>query len=245
MTTEERRSKALEIDRRLAAAFGPAWPESDRDIVHELIHAVLSQNTHRRNYEMAYRRLMEEFPSVAAVAEAPLSRIEEAIRPGGLSGQKSRAIKGMLAVIREQRGDYSLEFLRGSGVKEARAYLTALPGVGPKTASVVLMFADGRNVLPVDTHVLRTARRTGLVGGKVDAAKAQEELEELVPPARRPGMHLNLVRLGREICLARGPKHEICPVNMACDEYRSGAAGPGRPVEEQHGGTARRASKPN
>lgn len=230
-----RRRKAMETDRRLAAAFDSTLPRSEKELVLELVHAVLSQNTHRRNYELAYRRLTELYPSIEAMATAPLSGIERAIRPGGLSRQKSKAIKEMLAGIKERRGDYSLEFLRGATVAEARSFLTALPGVGPKTASVVLMFGDGREVLPVDTHVLRTTKRIGLVGEKVDAARAQEELEELVPPVSRPGMHLNLVRLGREICLARGPKHELCPVNMLCDLYQE-AARPGRPELEQGGG---------
>ena len=84
------------------------------------------------------------------------------------------------------------------------------------------MFADARGVLPVDTHVLRTSTRIGLVDDRTTAVAAQEELERLVPPARRPAMHLGLVQLGREICRARGPHHEICPVNMLCDFYQQG-----------------------
>jgi endonuclease III len=106
-------------------------------------------------------------------------------------------------------------------VPDARRFMTSLPGVGPKTASVVLMFADGRKVLPVDTHVLRTSKRIGLIDEKTTAERAEEELEALVPPARRPRMHLNLVHLGREICHARGPKHELCPINAVCDFYQT------------------------
>jgi endonuclease III len=217
---QERKDKALEVDRRLAAAFGLTLPHSDRDITHELIHAVLSQNTHRRNYNMAYQRLTDAFPDLDSIGAAPLAGIEQAIRPGGLSNQKSRAIKSILASIAEERGDYSLEFLRSKTVPEAREFLTSLPGVGPKTASVVLMFADGRKVLPVDTHVLRTSRRLGLIDAKTAAERAQDELEALVQPAKRPRMHLNLVHLGREICHARSPRCEICPLNPVCDYYR-------------------------
>ena len=215
-----RKKKALEVDRRLVAAFRITLPADDRDIVHELIHAVLSQNTHRRNYNLAYGRLMEEFGTVQAIAGAPLSRIEEAIRPGGLSKQKSTAIKEILGVIREKRGDYSLEFVRDMSVPDARRFMESLPGVGPKTASVVLMFADGRKVLPVDTHVLRTSKRIGLIDENTSAEQAQSELEALLPPAKRPWMHLNLVHLGREVCHARNPAHEICPVNAVCDYYQ-------------------------
>jgi endonuclease-3 len=218
--------KALEVERRLSKAFGVKLPpvSERRDIVHELVHAVLSQNTSRRNYNLAYARLMEAFPNMEAVGTARVTAIERAIRPGGLSKQKSSAIKAILGTIHGERGDYSLEFVRAMSVAEAREYLTSLPGVGPKTASVVLMFADGRRVLPVDTHVLRTSKRIGLIDEKTTAEHAQERLEALVPPAKRPGMHLNLVYLGREICHARGPRHEICPVNMLCDFYQRGRA---------------------
>lgn len=217
----DRKEKALEVERRLALAFGERLPREKRDMSHELIHAVLSQNTSRSNYDVAYRRLIERFPSVEEMADAPVKAIQEAIRPGGLYRQKSAAIKAMLEEIHSRLGDYSLEFLGGSSVGEAREFLTSLPGVGPKTASVVLMFAGGRKVLPVDTHVLRTARRIGLIDERTTAARAERELEELVPPAKRPGMHLNLVRLGREVCRARTPRCGACPALAVCDYRRS------------------------
>jgi len=213
----DRGKKALEVDRRLEKAFGGRLPRESRELTGELIHAVLSQNTSRKNYNLAYQRLIERFPGIKDIARAPLGEIEETIRPGGLSRQKSKTIKEILMALHEERGDYSLDFLRGMSVAEARAYLTSLPGVGPKTASVVLMFGLGRKVLPVDTHVLRTAKRIGLVDPKTTAEQAEAELEILVPPAKRPRMHLNMVHLGREICHARSPLHVICPVNMLCD----------------------------
>lgn len=219
---DELQEKARDVDRRLAAYFGNTIPRPERDVTHELIHAVLSQNTHRRNYNLAYARLMEAFPTIEELAAAPLAKIELTIRPGGLSRQKSKAIKSILVAIKESTGSYSLEFIADMDVPAAREYLTSLPGVGPKTASVVLMFALGRKVLPVDTHVLRTSKRIGLVDRKVTAEKAQAALEGLYPPQVRPRMHLNLVELGREICHARGPVHEVCPAKMICDEYRTG-----------------------
>jgi len=215
----DRTEKALEVDRRLDAALGSRLTRDRRDLTHELIHAVLSQNTSRMNYDLAYQHLTDRFPTAAEIGRAPLPELEEAIRPGGLSRQKSRAIKEILLAIHGRRGDYSLEFLRSMRVSEARQYLISLPGVGPKTASVVLMFGMGRKVLPVDTHVLRISKRIGLVDAKCTAEKAESELESIVPPGKRPRMHLNMVTLGREICRARAPIHEICPVNMLCDHY--------------------------
>lgn len=218
----DRATRAEEVDRRLQAAFHSRLPRSDRGITWELIHAVLSQNTSRRNYNLAYERLRDSYPTVGELAGARASDIERCIRPGGLSRQKSSAIKKILWSVHEETGGFSLEFIRDMRVSDAREYLTSLPGVGPKTASVVLMFADRRKVLPVDTHVLRTSKRIGLVDDDTNAERAELELENIVPPGRRPRMHLNLVKLGREVCRARNPLHEICPVNMVCEYYRSG-----------------------
>lgn len=212
--------KASEVDSLLLSAFGGAPSLGSNNLTLELIAAVLSQNTSRANYERAFERLIERFGNAKTIANAPLTEIEKAIRPGGLSKKKSKTIKEILAAIFEKSGDYSLEFLREMGVSEARKFLTSLPGVGPKTASVVLMFGDGRQVLPVDTHVLRTSTRIGLVPEGTSAEMAESLLEQLVPPKARPRMHLNLVRLGREICHARNPKHEACPVKSICSFFR-------------------------
>ncbi|MDD5448266.1 MAG: endonuclease III [Actinomycetota bacterium] len=212
--------KASEVDSLLLSAFGDAPSLKSENLALELIAAVLSQNTSRANYEHAFERLVERFGNAKTIANAPLTEIEKAIRPGGLSKKKSKTIKEILAAIFEKSGDYSLEFLREMGVSEARKFLTSLPGVGPKTASVVLMFGDGRGVLPVDTHVLRTSTRIGLVPEGTSAEMAEPLLEQLVPPKARPRMHLNLVRLGREICHARNPKHGACPVKSTCDFFR-------------------------
>lgn len=212
----ERQQKALEVDRRLNAAFGEVLKPGERDLTHELVHAILSQNTTRRNYNLAYSRLISEYSTLEKIAKAPEAKIEEAIRPGGLSRQKAAVIKGVLISIEETSGDYSLDFLKDYSTGKAREYLVSLQGVGPKTASVVLMFADGREVMPVDTHVLRVSKRLGLISPSTNAEQAEKELERLVPPGKRGRMHLNMVRLGREICFARGPRHEICPLNMLC-----------------------------
>ena len=222
-TAEERRTLAEEVDLRLESAFGIKVPKGDRDVLHELIHAVLSQNTHRRNYNRAYASLMEAFPTLEELGDAPAFAVEEAIRIGGLSRQKSAAIKGILDAVLEEQGEYSLEFIRGLSVPDARAYLEKLPGVGPKSASVVLMFADGRSVFAVDTHVHRTAMRIGLIDEGRTAVQAQSDLEALVPADRRPSMHMNLVHLGREVCHARGPLHEICPLAPVCKTVRQQA----------------------
>jgi len=95
-------------------------------------------------------------------------------------------------------------------------YLLRLPGVGPKTASIVLLFAFGMPFLPVDTHVFRLAQRLGLVEEKANPEKAQKKLERMVPSDKYISFHLNLIRHGRQVCHARGPRHEKCCLQDCC-----------------------------
>ncbi len=218
---ERLKEKAKEVHFRLRRAFGEKLELSGRSLALELVHAILSQNTSSKNYNLAYERLVEKFPTPREIAAAKKSDIEEAIRPGGLSRQKSAVIKSVMRQIGKIDKTYSLEFIKNYTTERARAFLTSLHGVGPKTASVVLMFGAGRGVLPVDTHVLRTAKRIGLISIETGPEKAEKELEALFPSRWRPEVHLNLVRLGREICKARSTLCEICPVNPCCDLYAS------------------------
>jgi endonuclease-3 len=106
--------------------------------------------------------------------------------------------------------------MRSASDGDVRDYLLTLPGVGPKTAACVLAFSLERPALPVDTHVFRAARRLGFLPEKVDAAKAHDVMEELVPAKLRVGMHVGLIRLGREICKAGRPRCEVCPLAELC-----------------------------
>ncbi|MGD2048685.1 MAG: endonuclease III, partial [Chloroflexota bacterium] len=117
-------------------------------------------------------------------------------------------------------GELSLDFLNDMSVEEALEWLTDLHGVGPKTASIVLLFSFGRPVFPVDTHVHRVSGRLGLIGPKVTADKAHQILENMGDPDTYYAMHLNLIRHGREICTARNPKCEQCPLRERCDYYQ-------------------------
>ena len=102
---------------------------------------------------------------------------------------------------------------------EADAYLRSLPGVGPKTAACVLLFALGKPAFPVDTHVWRVTRRLGLIGAKVSADAAHIALERMIPPAWRYAMHINLIRHGRRTCMAQRPACERCPLRASCAYY--------------------------
>jgi endonuclease-3 len=138
----------------------------------------------------------------------------------GLAPTKAPRIQGALRRITEERGEIELAFLSQLSLEEARAWLLALPGVGPKTAAIVLLFALGRPAFPVDTHIHRVARRLGLIPDRTTREKAHALLEALVPPEIYYAFHLNLIAHGRAVCHARSPEHERCVFRGDCDYYK-------------------------
>jgi endonuclease-3 len=213
------RAKTLAIHERLVQYYGlPEWRPS-LDAVSELVSTILSQNTSDGNRDMAFNRLRARFPSWEAVRAAPVAAIEEAVRPAGLAPHKAPRIKGALQFLFEQRGELSLDFLKDWPVDAARAWLTQINGVGPKTAAIILLFALGRPAFPVDTHIYRVTRRMGLLGARLSVEAAHRALEQLVPPEHYYVFHLNVIRHGRQICHPRRPECEICPVQALCDYY--------------------------
>jgi endonuclease III len=205
------------IHRLLAKRFGPLDPPRTWDPVEELVLTVLSQNTSDLNSGRAFDELRRRHPTWEALAAATPSKVADAIRSGGLANVKAPRI---LAILREiaarQDGRIDLEWMRTAPTQEVRDYLLSLPGVGPKTAACVLAFSLDRPALPVDTHVFRVARRLGLIPERVNAAKAHDVMEEIVPAKLRVGMHVGLIRLGREICKPGRPRCEDCPLNELC-----------------------------
>lgn len=201
------------IHRRLVRRFGPLEPPRMDDPLDELILTVLSQNTSDVNSSRAFRSLRERYPTWERVARARASSVASAIRAGGLANVKAPRI---LAILREIGAPYDLSWLRSASDADARDYLVSLPGVGPKTAAVVLAFSLDRAALPVDTHVHRTAARLGLIPAKATAEAAHDILEALVPPALRVEMHVGLIRLGRQICRPGRPRCEECPLVDLC-----------------------------
>lgn len=200
----------------------------------ELVSTILSQSTSDTNRDKGFDALQARFPSWEAVRDAPESAVREAIRPAGLANQKAPRIQAVLRRITEERGELSIDFLGTIPLEEARAWLTGLNGIGPKTAAIILLFAFGRPAFPVDTHVHRLSRRIGFIGPKVSAELAHPIMERIVPPEDYLVFHLNLIRHGREVCHARGPRCEICPLQAECDDYQSRSApiAAPRPVEK-------------
>ena len=198
------------------------------DPLEELILTVLSQNTSDVNSGRAYAALRRRYPTWGHLRGAGVSELAETIRSGGLSNTKAPRILAILEEIqRRQGGSLDLSWMRTASTPRVRAYLTSLPGVGPKTAACVLAFSLGRPALPVDTHVFRVARRLGMIGGRTDAVLAHEVLEDLVPSRLRVGMHIGMIRLGRTICRPGRPSCEVCPVRPLCPTAPSVLTGRG------------------
>ena len=205
-----------EVISRLTALYGePEW-RPHGDAMSELVLTLLSQNTSDTNSGRAFARLLQRFPDWQAVLEAPLSEVEEAIRPGGLAPTKAPRLQAMLAEVKARTGGFDLRFLADLPVDQAREWLRSLPAVGPKTAACVLLFGLGMPGLPVDTHVYRVAVRLGLVSAKLTPEKAQELLEAQIPPADHYRFHILLIRHGRHTCSARAPACQACPLLPGC-----------------------------
>ena len=218
-TRWEMRTRLADISCRLCARFGrPNRCGHEGDPVRNLILTILSQNTTDANRDRAFASLMGRFPRVSLLASASPAAVEEAIRVGGLAKVKTRAILSALTRLKREHGTYALDFLQDEPLPEARAYLTSLPGVGIKTANVLLLFSFGKEAFPVDTHILRVAKRLRLVPAAADLSRAALILEPHVPAGEHVPLHLNLIRLGREICRPRNPLHAKCPLLPVCPE---------------------------
>ncbi len=214
-------SKVAKCIAILENEYGVPQPDGI-DPVDLLVMTILSQNTSDTNSLRAFALLKGAFCNYEKALAASDEAVADAIRPGGLAEIKARRIKEALVRIKQDAGAISLSFLADMGKKEAMAYLISLPGVGPKTASVVLLFAFSMPFLPVDTHVYRVSRRLGLLAEDVRPEKAQPILERIVPVEKYLSLHLNLITHGRLICRARLPRHEECALRNCCGYYLQG-----------------------
>ncbi|MGW8142844.1 MAG: endonuclease III domain-containing protein [Anaerolineales bacterium] len=213
------RQRALETHRRLLAFYGyPDW-RNPLPPLDELISTVLSQNTNDTNRDRAFESLRKRFPTWEEVRDAESTEVIESIRTAGLANQKGPRIQNILKEITLQRGDLDLAFLADLPIEEAREWLLQFKGVGPKTAAIVLQFSLGKPAFPVDTHIYRVTGRLGIRPAKMNADQAHDYLAGLFPEETYYDAHLNIIRLGREICHARGPECPDCPLQDICDYY--------------------------
>ncbi|MBL8080671.1 MAG: endonuclease III [Anaerolineales bacterium] len=213
----EIQKRAIKIHEALLKVFGePIW-RNPLPAIDELVSTILSQNTNDINRDRAFEALRAKFPTWEQVRDAKESDVIDAIRPAGLANQKGPRMQQVLKDITKERGSLDLYFLKDLPLEEARSWLTKFNGVGPKTAAIVLCFSLNRPAFPVDTHVYRVTGRIGLRPEKISVEQAHPYLESVFPPETYYAAHLNIIRLGREICNARKPLCMNCPVVGLCD----------------------------
>lgn len=218
-------ARALAVDKLLAQTYGEKKQTRLTEPTAELILTVLSQNTNDINRDKAFETLRSRFPTWKILAAAKPVDIAKAIHIGGLSGIKSERIKKILNQIAERSPDFVLSFLEKMGDREVFDYLVSFDGVGPKTASCVLLFSLGRKAMPVDTHVHRVGGRLGFIPEGVDHDKAHQLFLDLNLPVDMYQFHLNLIQHGRALCRPTNPKCGPCPLKRYCLYYRAFVAG--------------------
>jgi endonuclease-3 len=211
--------KVLRIHKLLLGEYGSHdWSPSDP--IATLVSTILSQNTNDVNRDRAFDQLVEKYPTWEKVRDAPPDLLVEVIRPAGLGPTKGPRIQEALRRIAEERGELTLAFLAEMPADEARQWLLSIPGVGPKTAAIVMLFAMGIPAFPVDTHVHRVTRRLGLIPDSTSREKAHDLLEIMVPPDLFYDFHLNLIFHGRAVCQSRTPRCDQCKLRDECEYGR-------------------------
>ncbi len=205
-----------ELHSRLIGEYGVPSPKPVRPPLDELIKTILSQNTTDKNSHRAFANLKESYTDWDELLDAPDSETISLIRTGGLAKTKTGYIKQVLARLKEKTGSLDLSFLNQMPDEEALAYLVALPGVGSKTAHCVLAFSLGRDVFPVDTHVLRLSKRWELIPEKTDMTGAHRLWAKMAPSGQSYPLHVNIIRHGRTVCHARNPECDGCFLTDIC-----------------------------
>ncbi|MFB6192778.1 MAG: endonuclease III [Candidatus Nanohaloarchaea archaeon] len=231
--------KIRELYQRLKDRYGEAPSRPERTGIEYLVETILSQNTNDVNRDKAFKQLKEKYDSWKEVENADYEELVDTIRVAGLGPTKAERIQEALRIVRENsqnleevsgepdsdeksldQGGYSIEFLEDMSVEDSKAWLTRIPGVGPKTAAIILSFYFRKPVFPVDTHVHRVSKRLGLIPRNAGREKAHNILEEKVPDDIKYELHRLMIEYGRDTATARNPDCENCIWPEECDYYR-------------------------
>lgn len=209
-------NKVLSVFKALDESYGPLDRLPTERPLDVLVRTILSQNTSDLNSGAAFASLRRRYPRWRDVMNADPRALAAVIRSGGLANIKAARIKETLRTIREREGKLSLAGLNKRSTSQAMLYLTSLPGVGVKTACCVLLFAFGRPVMPVDTHVSRIARRLGWVATRTPINDIHTHLERIIPGRLILPMHLFMIQHGRKVCRPLNPGCPTCPIVAWC-----------------------------
>jgi endonuclease-3 len=216
MTSAKLASEIADVLQRLRDFYGPPQPDSPGDGVDCLVATILSQNTSRANSTAGFRRLKKAFSDWDEVADARLEQIEQSIQVSGLAKIKAPRIRKILRTLRSRLGKIDLQFLAEMPDDQARDYLLAFDGIGPKTACCILLFAFAKDIFPVDTHIHRIAIRLGWIDPKDSAEKTHDLLAPDIAPGDSYDLHVLLIQHGRQTCKARSPRCRLCPLRQLC-----------------------------
>lgn len=220
---EALRAKTMAVYERIIATYGERPRKARREPMHELISTMLSHRTTQANEAAAYQKMMETFGSWEAIRDAPVDQLTEAIAVSNFPEVKAPRIKEVVGRILAERGEANIDFLAQLPTEEALQWLMDLPGVGIKTATLVLLFCFGMPVMPVDTHVHRVSQRLGLIGAKVNPTDAHPLLLALLPPDPHIlfNFHVGNLKHGQQICVWKAPRCEKCPLTDLCNYYQA------------------------
>ncbi len=214
----KRDEKLRAVIAKLEEVYGvEVWQPEKRSVLNHLILTVLSQSTSDWNRNLAWEALKKSYPNWEDVIRLSPQKLAAVIRSAGLANQKSERILEILKWIKKEYGDLNIDFICAMPVEEAIATFTKLKGIGIKTMNVVLAFACGKDIFPVDTHVHRLCRRLGFVPHNASPEKTHYLMQEKLPPGKAFSFHINLLKHGRQICKAQNPLCDRCPVFDLCE----------------------------
>ena len=225
MKKNEARQKILKTHEILNDFYGRLELKPRRESFRELISTMLSHRTNHANEEKAYFNMLEKFGDWGGVLQAKFEDLADSLKPAQFPGQKAANIQKVLKIIKEypeNKGKISIDFLEKMDTEEALKWLTDLPGVGLKTATLLLLFNYHKPVMPVDTHVFRVSQRIGILAATDTPEKAHTILLEMLPKdtVELYNYHIHLLWHGQKICVWRKPKCEKCPLTKICNYYR-------------------------
>ncbi len=210
----------ISIARALRKRYKDFGHYNRKNPLDELLLILCSVKRGEKVYLRAFKSLKQAYPTYEKLNQASVKELTKHIEWGGLQNQKARSLKKITTAITRRFGKLSLAPLRKMTEEECEEFLCSLPGVGKKVARCVMLYSLDMEVFPVDTHCWRISKRLGWIkaNGKHKFCTSQDMdlLQDLMPPKLRLSLHVNMVSLGRELCLARSPKCHCCPIAQYC-----------------------------
>jgi len=211
------RALARRVVENLDGEYGAKRNRPNLAPLDTLVGIILSQQNSSASSRSCFAELKRRFSTWEEALAAPASEIEDAIRRGGLARLKAARIRAILQQRLARHGALDLGRLDEMAPDAAVAELVRLPGVGPKTARCVLLFAFGADVFPMDVHIFRIAERLGIIAPKTPDERAHRIVGALIPDGRGFSAHVNMIEHGRRVCRPSAPKCDACCLLEYCE----------------------------